>query len=125
MHLQQVKAPPRALTEEELIEHVELQHKNVRRAARTPEDEGTDRASSVATGVEGRKEIKVIREIILPRQPPLSLIDAAIAAKTAQVQMLAYMDGDREESIAALNEDIYALLNRKAEIALSQLDEKY
>ena len=121
LHLHQVRAAPRELTQEELVKHVELSNKFVRRAAKgmgNNEDMQNDEPS--LAGTNNTAKIHTIREIVLPKQSSLSLLDAAIGAKVAAVDLMERMG--KTEQIESMNADILSMLLKKAEVAMTEFE---
>ena len=126
LHLRQVKPLPRELTENEMVEHIEKQSKVIRRKNRkqkTADDDGSeneDQQSTTASHIRGTTHT-VIRELKLPSASAVNCLDQAINAKTAMVDLLRGRNVN-DSRINELNNDIFDLLNRKADEAMREYE---
>ena len=127
LHLKQVRAPPRELTEEELVKHIETQSKSVRRAQRKNGDEGVTEKDSDDVGnnsTVSTNTIRLNREIQIPQQSVLTLMDQALNAKTDLLEMLKRTNAITPEETASINAEIVMLLRKKADFAMKEIEQR-
>ena len=126
LHLRQMKAAPRELTEKELVNFVETQSKIVRRQGRGKnalhlDSDDEDEKRSANTQQTKSHSVVVTRELKLPAPTANSFLDQAINAKTSMVDMLRRRDVN-DSRIDELNDEIYELLNKKAAQAMKEFE---
>jgi hypothetical protein len=126
LHLRQVKSLPRELTENEMVEHIEKQSKLIRRKNRKQSavdddaSDNDDQQSNVASLIKGNTHT-VIRELKLPAPTAVTCLDMAINAKMAIIDLIRGRNVN-DSRIEVLNEEIYDLLNKKAEEAMREYE---
>jgi len=130
-HLQYVKATPREMMEEELTEHVAKTGKINRRKHRSTyglknknESDSSDSeavGSTVKSSSGTTQVFHSIKELKMPGPTPQILLDQCIQSKTAMIGLLQKRHG-KEEEIVKLEDEIFELLKKKAQIAFQQFE---
>ena len=129
LHLKQVRAPPRELTENELVKHIETQSKSVRRAQRRndgrEDEEVVERGSDLGNNsTVSTNTIRIIRELQVPQQSVQTLMDQALNAKMELLEMLQRTNTITAEETDSINAEIIVLLRKKAEVAMKEIEQR-
>ena len=118
LHLKQVRAPPRELTKNELVKHIETQSKAVRRTQRKndgrEDEDGVERGSEIGNNsTVSTNTICIIRELQVPKESVLTLMDQALNAKMELLEMLQRTNAITAEKTNTINAEIIVLLRKK------------